>query len=569
MPVIIQYLVKLSVSLAVVYIFYRFILRPLTFYNWNRWYLLGYSAIAFIIPFVDINPMLSSIGPEQIEVIGFIPVIDAGSLNQNWFNLNDRWDWILAFFLAGVFIMLIRLSVQLVSYLKLKNSSKLLSADPVKLYQVDKDIVPFSFGNSIFINKEQHRETEMREIIHHEFIHVKQKHTADMIWAEILCILNWYNPFAWLIKKVIRQNLEFIADQKVLQNGLDKKQYQYLLLKVAGGASFRIANQFNFSFLKKRIAMMNKMKSARFHLIKFLFVLPLIAVMLLSFRERIGALIEIKTATANPIVSSSSANQILQINFRKDTIPDRKASDTSRTGKLGITIIARDGEGHIKSDSLLNNSLFIVDEVIRDKDYVMALNPDDISSMQVLKGESALQYGDKGKNGVIRIYLKKAGETVRAAKKLNLSVTNDKKIRLRDVHDSITIVADSVSISGNGEQFSSRDTIRIDASQRSDKDRAITVMSYGDSRVKGISRSINEPVYLIDGIRQPKGTNLNELDPNTIESISVLKDSKAVEHYGKDGANGVILITLKNETKKKIPLSRDTLRLQLKSDQLH
>ncbi len=83
-------------------------------------------------------------------------------------------DWILASFLAGVFIMLIRLSVQLVSYLKLKKSSKLLSADPVKLYQVDKNIVPFSFGNSIFINKEQHRGTEMQEIIHHEFIHVKQ-----------------------------------------------------------------------------------------------------------------------------------------------------------------------------------------------------------------------------------------------------------------------------------------------------------------------------------------------------------------------------------------------------------
>ncbi len=91
MPVIIQYLIKLSVSLAIVYFFYRFILRPLTFYTWNRWYLLGYSAIAFIIPFVDINPMLSSISPEQIEVIGLIPVIDAGSLNQNWFNLNDRW----------------------------------------------------------------------------------------------------------------------------------------------------------------------------------------------------------------------------------------------------------------------------------------------------------------------------------------------------------------------------------------------------------------------------------------------------------------------------------------------
>jgi len=565
MPVIIQYLIKLSVSLAIVYIFYRFILRPLTFYTWNRWYLLGYSAIAFIIPFVDINPMLSSISAEQIDVIKFIPVIDSGSLkNQNWFNLNDRWDWILVCFLAGVFIMLIRLSIQLVSYLKLKNSSKLLSADPVKLYQVDKDIVPFSFGNSIFINKEQHRETEMQEIIHHEFIHVKQKHTADMIWAEILCILNWYNPFAWLIKKVIRQNLEFIADQKVLQNGLDKKQYQYLLLKVAGGASFRIANQFNFSFLKKRIAMMNKMKSARFHLIKFLFVLPLIAVMLLSFRERIGALIELKPATVNPIVSSSTANQILKINIGNDTIPDKKASDTARSGKLGITIAPKDGEGQIKNDLLTDNPLFIVDEVIRNKDFVMLLSPDDIASMQVLKGESAEQYGEKGKNGVVRIYLKKPGETARAGKRsVTISLSDDKKVKLRNNQDSTIMIADSIVYNLDQDNITVKDSVRIDASQRSHKDRVVAVRSYGFSRLN------NEPVYVINGIRQPKGANINKVDPNTIESISILKDAKAVEQYGSEAANGVILINTNNNAKGKNSIHRDTIRLQLKPGQNH
>jgi hypothetical protein len=128
-------------------------------------------------------------------------------------------------------------------------------------------------------------EAELKEIIRHEFVHVKQRHTHDIIWSELLCILNWYNPFVWLIRKAIRQNLEFIADNKVLEQGFDKKKYQYLLLKVTGNNHFSIANQFNLSSLKKRIAMMNKMKSARAQLIKFLFIVPLVAVMLLAFRN--------------------------------------------------------------------------------------------------------------------------------------------------------------------------------------------------------------------------------------------------------------------------------------------
>lgn len=115
---------------------------------------------------------------------------------------------------------------------------------------------------------------------------MKQNHTLDILVGELLCIINWFNPFAWLIRHSIRQNLEFIADDFVLKNGLDKKTYQYHLLKVVGTPQYRIANNFNFSSLKKRIVMMNKLKSAKLHLIKFLFVLPLIAVLLVAFRDK-------------------------------------------------------------------------------------------------------------------------------------------------------------------------------------------------------------------------------------------------------------------------------------------
>ena len=140
-----------------------------------------------------------------------------------------------------------------ISFRKMMRKAEWIPAEGMNIYQINEAIIPFSFGNSIFINSTQHTENELREIIRHEFIHVKQKHTADILWAELMCMLNWYNPFAWALKNAMRQNLEFIADHQVLENGVDKKQYQYLLLKVIGNDQFSIAQKFNFSSLKKNV----------------------------------------------------------------------------------------------------------------------------------------------------------------------------------------------------------------------------------------------------------------------------------------------------------------------------
>lgn len=283
MPLIITYLIKLSVCLAVVFLFYQLVLRKLTFYNWNRWYLLGYTLLSFYIPFINISPVLEKNEWTNSEVINWVPVIVTTNTNS-----LSTWDMIVLFVAAGVLVMLVRLLIQLLSFRKMMKKATKVSEDGMTIYQVDDNIIPFSFGNSIFINRALHNETELQEIIRHEFVHVKQKHSLDIIWGELLCLFNWYNPFAWLLKKAIRQNLEFIADHKVLEHGVDKKQYQYLLLKVIGNNHFSIANQFNFSSLKKRIAMMNKMKSAKRNLVRFLFLLPVLAIILLSFREQLS-----------------------------------------------------------------------------------------------------------------------------------------------------------------------------------------------------------------------------------------------------------------------------------------
>ena len=294
MPLLLIYLLKLSVSLAAVYLFYHFVLRKLTFYNWNRWYLLGYSILSFFIALINIAPVLEKNQWSDNSIVEWVPVlqVNGAGLSSNTSPVAlSVWQWIGLFVLAGILIMFIRLLIQFISFKRLLKKAaplaiNMLPGSGMKLYQVEENIIPFSFGNSIFINYRLHTKEELQEIVWHEFIHVKQKHSFDIICGEIICLLNWYNPFAWLIRRAIRQNLEFIADGKVLENGISRKEYQYLLLKVIGNNHFSIAPKFNFSSLKKRIAMMNKNKSAKAQVVKFLFLLPVAVVMLLAFRSK-------------------------------------------------------------------------------------------------------------------------------------------------------------------------------------------------------------------------------------------------------------------------------------------
>ncbi len=285
MPFIIDYLLKVSIALIVAYLFYQLVLRRLTFYNWNRLYLVGYSLLCFFIPFMNITDFLFRHELQQNNLIQIIPSLQQIQLIQQQESFWDAGTVMLAIFSTGVLIMGMRVFLQLFSLRKIKAKATLLNSGEVKLYHINESIVPFSFHDAIYINKEQHTDAELKEIIRHEFVHVKQKHSLDILLAELLCIVLWFNPVAWLLRKAIRQNLEFIADHQVLEEGLDKKQYQYLLLKVVGNSQFSITPKFNFSSLKNRIAMMNKMKSARVQVIRFLFVLPLIVVLLLAFRE--------------------------------------------------------------------------------------------------------------------------------------------------------------------------------------------------------------------------------------------------------------------------------------------
>ena len=310
----------------------------LTFYNWNRWYLLGYTAIAFFIPFINISTVVEQNDWSGKSIIEWVPSIVAASVSETapatTQNIFTVWNLAGIVILSGIVIMMIRLLIQFISFWKMKRKAEFISGVKMKIFHVDENIIPFSFGNSIFINRALHSETELQEIIRHEFVHARQVHSIDIIWGEIVCLLNWYNPFAWLLKRSIRQNLEFIADHKVLENGINKKEYQYLLLKVIGNNQYSIANQFNFSSLKKRIAMMNKLKSARLHLVKFLFILPVLGLTLVAFREQITGTVNDTSSINVPVILNDTvpASDKLPDNVQRISVRQDKATVTLKDG---------------------------------------------------------------------------------------------------------------------------------------------------------------------------------------------------------------------------------------------
>ncbi len=447
MPFFFQYLIKFSLSLAVLYTFYFVVLRPLTFYQWNRFYLLCYSLLSFVIPFINITPWIPA---ENIAIGSFIdklPVVD--KLTTQSLALKDgtkgifypllSWDVVGLVFIVGALVMLSRVIYQYLSLRVIKRKAVLLRTGDLEFYDVNAPISPFSFANAIFINSRLHSEEEFHRILEHEFVHVKQSHTIDIVVAELLCIFNWFNPFAWLIRKSIRQNLEFIADHNVLQGGVDARQYQYLLLKVMGLPQYRIANHFSFSSLKKRIMMMNKMRTAKVHLVKFLFVLPLVSLILFAFRGKDTiptrpvapqqvtpkpAQVAPKPATTKAPAANSKAvkapvaptitpkNAAFKNAASKNAAKSNSPKPTvvirySKTGAAPDTTTPENVRLSLKSPDNGLPPLYMVDGVIFTAADMEAVDPNTISSIDVLKGASATSiYGDAGKDGVVTVTTK-------------------------------------------------------------------------------------------------------------------------------------------------------------------
>ena len=194
----------------------------------------------------------------------------------------DLLDIIKFVYWIEILLLSARFMIQLSSIFRLVLKSKSINVDQISIRSLSEPANPFSFWQWIFIYLPGLKEDEKQEILTHEQTHVRQWHSIDVIISEIVNIICWMNPFAWLLKTEIRLNLEYLADHKVMESGTNKKAYQYHLLGLANqNRQTGLYNNFNLSHLKNRIKMMNKKRTRTTGHIKYALFAPLTAALLL------------------------------------------------------------------------------------------------------------------------------------------------------------------------------------------------------------------------------------------------------------------------------------------------
>ena len=279
------YLLKANLLLAALYALYRLLLHRDTFFAWRRATLLTIVAVSLLAPLPALQGWTEGVLPGQvaqgITAEAWLPefiITPQGAEAAG--NNSPVLTYLAVAYAAGVLLLAGRMLVQLLAIVRLSRRCPATTIGGTRVRLLPRGEAPFSFFRRIFVCPYAYNREELDEILTHEQTHARQWHSIDVLASELMCALCWFNPFAWLLKQEIKQNLEYLADRHVLSKGYNKKNYQYHLLGLAyHKAAATIYNNFNVLPLKKRISMMNKKRTPNIGRLKYLLFFPMAALL--------------------------------------------------------------------------------------------------------------------------------------------------------------------------------------------------------------------------------------------------------------------------------------------------
>ena len=402
---------KVATLIAVFYMFYRLLLSHDTLHRMNRVVLLTTAVASFVLPLCVITmhhtvvveaqaPLLSPVGDVTASVAN---VTTEASLGTIWETLFT------AVFFVGVAVTLGYLLWSVGQVVRLiHHSEQHPQADGTIICVTNKEVSPFSWMRYIVLNRKDY-ESPDPAVMAHERGHIRQHHSLDVLLVDTLTILQWFNPAMWMLRQDLRAIHEYEADAVVLSQGINMRQYQYLLIqKAVGACGYSVANGITHSTLKNRITMMlNNKKTNRKSMFKLLALLPIV-----------GIALALNAETVNDYVYQQPPKKVVkkgrkdgQIKMGVKTI-EVKTDEGTLTGEnvvMGVgetdTISAR--IICLDKDDSQAAPLFIIDGKKSTKEQLLALDSKTIDHIDVLKDKAAVElYGEEGKNGVVIVTTK-------------------------------------------------------------------------------------------------------------------------------------------------------------------
>ncbi|UOQ97775.1 M56 family metallopeptidase [Hymenobacter sp. 5317J-9] len=485
------YLLKANGALLLFALAYFGLLRRLTFFTLNRYYLLFALLFSAVYPALPVPALLPPVAAAPVAVV----LVETAAGPTGGLTTPAPTDWnavALAVYGAGVALGLLRLLVQLLSLARLRRLSRPALVSGVAVRVLPGEVSPFSFGPTIYLNPAQHPAPELAAVLRHEQVHVRHWHTLDVLLAHLAQAGAWCNPAAWLLRRALLDNLEFLADHAALQSGLDRRAYQYSLLRLSQAQPGpALVSHFTFPTLKNRVAMMNTPLSSTGQLARYFVAGPLVLAAALGFS---GA----RAQGAGPVVPVAAHEASAQ--------PDREhATDYHITHYL---------DGKVSS---------IEDE--------RKLGAENVASMVALKGEDARKISGNPQDEYVMVMTSKQNQNRPDVLAFN------QKVAAAEARAASTRPAPAPAPAARRRPAGQPSSVRTVQGVR-------LASAPASSAAPAASQpSGPPPVYYVDGKVTRDG--LANVAPDAIASVNVFKGEKTRELAGNAGAAGVVVITTK------------------------
>ena len=529
MGVFFIYILKSSVCLVLFYLFFRLLLSKETFHRFNRMALLGVLFFSLLIPCIEVTTR-HQVEVQQavlsIEQLLLMAELEATPANVGAVQETSAISWVqvvLLVYLAGILFLACRNIYSLICLFRLIHSGKHEKLEKgVTLVVHNQEIAPFSWMKYIVISRKDLEENG-REILIHEMAHIHHRHSVDLLVADICIFFQWFNPSAWLLKQELQNVHEYEADETVINEGVNAKEYQLLLIKKAVGTRlYSMANSFNHSKLKKRITMMLKEKSSPWARLKYLYVLPVAAIAVTAFaRPEVSDKVE--------KISSVKVNDLAAI---VETKVVESAGDTTKPAD--VKYVPAEVRKQLKGTPVFE----VAEEMPEFPGGGMSAFMDYIKT-NMRYPASAKENGTQGR------------VTVQFVVDEDGSIKDSKVLRSvdKDMDAEALRLINTMPKWKPGRQKGQPVAVKftVPVMFRLDDDKLEKTSSANGITVEGYAGNGKEPLYIVDG-KEVTPSVMSALNPDKIERVTVLKDKSATDLYGEEGQNGVVLITLKQGT---------------------
>ncbi|MCU0353025.1 MAG: hypothetical protein MUD08_04685 [Cytophagales bacterium] len=526
------YLFKASLVLSVCYVVYWLLFRRDTFHQTKRLVLLAGLVFSIALPFLQIDVWQTpvSIEPTQAASVPleyWLLLQQAQPLEENTASATEI--GLLAYG-SVCLLMTLWLVVRLYRLLRFLQTAQYYSVDDYSVAVHPQVKTPFSFFGWMLLPENLPDDALRSQILIHESAHIRQWHTLDILLMELYLVFFWFNPLAWLYRRQVRLNLEYLADSAVLHCMEDNTDYQMNLLRIGVSPThLSLANHFHFSSLKNRILMMNRPDSPAYARLKYA-ILPvlltgLVSVFHLTQAENMAAstLLPLPDFSAKKLISSeetafSTASKPRTIRGTIKDVDTGKPIGGVAVGIMGKTegvLSATDGTFTLKVEEnaklVFEHPAYITPQI-----------------MQVAKNTPA----------EFAVWLKStpaATDADNIAKKM-VYIVNGQKMTRAEL-EAIP-KKDIESINGNGTVDKDGNGVMV---VRLKPKNGIVI-----ANVRKDSSAMNpaDALYILDG-EKISYTLLRLVNPQDIDNIAVLKDKAATDAYGEEGKNGVIIISTK------------------------